>query len=91
MDTTELLQKAKEMLATRGQEYDHEDKRERNMGRAVCAFNDLLGSNMTEEEGWLFMLLLKLARVTDSDFRHYDSMLDAICYSALMMECATNE
>ena len=91
MDTTELLQKAKEMLATRGQEYDHEDKKERNMGRTVVAFNALTGNKITEEEGWLFMLMLKLARVTDSDFRHHDSMLDAICYSALMMECAENE
>ena len=91
MNTDQILEEARNMLATRGQEYDHEDKRERNMGRAVCAFNALLGSNMTEEEGWLFMLILKLARVTDSDFRHHDSLLDAICYSALMMECAENE
>ena len=91
MDANQLLEKARDMLAERGEEYDHEDKKERNMGRAVCAFNALTGYQMTEEEGWLFMLLLKLSRVTDSDFRHFDSLLDAICYSTLMMECATNE
>lgn len=61
---------------------------ERSMKSTVDAFNALTGHNLTEEEGWEFMILLKLVRGRQGDFRA-DDYVDAAAYSALLGECAS--
>ena len=80
-----LLQRAAEIMAERGKQYDSAgQQKERSMGRIVAAFNALYGTQLTEQQGWHFMLLLKLARQKDKP--HADSMEDAIAYAALAAE-----
>ena len=80
-----LLQRAAEIMAERGKQYDSTgQQKERSMGRIVAAFNALYGTQLTEQQGWHFMLLLKLARQKDKP--HADSMEDAIAYAALAGE-----
>lgn len=81
----QLLRKAEEIMTERGKQYDSTGQnRERSMGRIVAAFNCLYGTSMTEQQGWYFMLLVKLARQKDKP--HADSMEDAIAYAALAAE-----
>jgi len=63
---------------------------ERSMASTVKAFNALTGHNLTESEGWEFMVLLKLVRGRQGDFR-MDDYVDAAAYSALLGECASQE
>ena len=59
---------------------------ERSMKRTVEAFNALVGQTLTETQGWLFMVLLKLSRAQAGSF-HLDDWLDAAAYTALALEC----
>lgn len=81
----QLLRKAEEIMTERGKQYDSTGQnRERSMGRIVAAFNCLYGTSLTEQQGWYFMLLVKLARQESKP--HADSMEDAIAYAALAGE-----
>ena len=86
----EFLEKAADLMLERGQEYDSPEG-ERSMGRTVAAFNVLTGNILSEHEGWLFMLLLKLSRQAQTPVWHQDSSEDAIAYAALMAEAWQNE
>jgi hypothetical protein len=81
----EFLERAADLMLERGQEYDSEDG-ERSMAQTVAAFNVITGNNLSEQEGWLFMLLLKLVRQHQTEEWHQDSSEDAIAYAALMAE-----
>ena len=85
----EFLERAADLMLERGQEYDSPDG-ERSMAATVAAFNVLTGNILSEQEGWLFMLLLKLARQHQSPGWHQDSSEDAIAYAALMAEAWQN-
>ena len=61
---------------------------ERSMARCVRAFNSLTHNAMTVEQGWLFMVCLKLARATAGEV-HADDYVDAAGYSALALEEVT--
>lgn len=61
---------------------------ERSMAATIKAFNALTGHNLTEENGWEFMILLKLVRGRQGNFR-MDDYTDAAAYSALLGECAS--
>ncbi|WP_223253431.1 DUF6378 domain-containing protein [Chromobacterium amazonense] len=63
---------------------------ERSMKAAVEAFNALTGTGMTEEEGWLFMAVLKAARSRKGHF-HIDDYVDGAAYFALAGEAAATE
>ena len=76
--------------AVEKEEYDSEDG-ERSMRSTVAAFNVLTGNILSEQEGWLFMLLLKIARQHQTPDWHQDSSEDAIAYAALMAEAWQNE
>ena len=80
-----LCTKARETMVERGKTYDPSGGEERSMPRIVAAFNALTGHNLTETDGWQFMLLLKLVRgrVTPG---HADSALDSVAYAALAGE-----
>lgn len=78
----EGLKSMKERAALR----DSEDG-ERSMKGAVDAFNALTGAGLTEEEGWLFMAILKASRSRKGTF-HVDDFVDGAAYFALAGEAA---
>lgn len=62
---------------------------ERSMARTVAAFNAMYGQRLTEEQGWQFMALLKIARSSAGAY-HPDDYTDQAAYSALAGECAAH-
>jgi hypothetical protein len=85
MKAHEIIKTASEVLAERGAERDQNG--ERSMARAVHIFNAMApedGLSMTEKEGWLFMIALKLARAERSD--NPDHYVDLVGYIALLGE-----
>jgi hypothetical protein len=85
----EFLERAADLMLERGKEYDSPTG-ERSMERTVFAFNVLTGNILSEQDGWLFMLLLKLSRQQQSTEWHQDSSEDAIAYAALLAEAWQN-
>lgn len=63
---------------------------ERSMGKTVAAFNIITGLELTEEQGWLFMEILKQVRSQQGDYRA-DNYEDMVAYAALRGECAARE
>lgn len=82
-DAHDILTEASNTIAERGQSYDSE--KERSMKATVAAFNGVTGHTLTEQQGWLFMLLLKCVRL-NGRLGHKDSVVDATAYAALMGE-----
>lgn len=82
-----LLTDAAQTIGARAQERDVES--ERSMAKCVAAFNVMFGQNITEEQGWLFMVLLKMSRSTVGHRR--DDFLDGAAYLSLAGECALNQ
>ena len=60
---------------------------ERSMATTVEAFRAVTGQALTEEQGWLFMALLKAVRSQQGAFRA-DSYEDGAAYFALAGEAA---
>lgn len=60
---------------------------ERSMGATVEAFKAVTGHALTEEQGWLFMTLLKAVRSQQGAYRA-DSYEDGAAYFALAGEAA---
>lgn len=60
---------------------------ERSMRKTVQAFNVITGHNLNEEQGWLWMGLLKMVRSQQGGYKqdHYE---DLAAYAALQGECA---
>lgn len=58
----------------------------RSMARAVAAFNALTGHQLSERDGWLFMVQLKAARATNTPTGIADDYEDMAAYSALAGE-----
>ena len=83
---TDILQEAAECLTARAVERDKEGG-ERSMRAAVTAFNALTGHELSEVDGWNFMLMLKLARSYGGCFK-LDDYVDAAAYAALAGESA---
>ena len=82
----EILQVANEAIAQRGVMYDSTgQQQERSMGKVVTMFNALTGHELTIEQGWKFMCLLKLARSEQGEFS-LDSFIDLAAYAALAGE-----
>ena len=86
-----ILQEAMETLGQRGTDYDDgtDDDGERSMERIVTAFNAMTNQNLTETEGWLFMVALKCVRGARSGKR--DSFVDGAAYFGLAGESAAKE
>lgn len=59
---------------------------ERSMKRTVDMFNACFGTNLTETQGWQFMVCLKMARSVHGDF-NMDDYIDGTSYFALAGEC----
>ena len=82
---TDLLQLACDQIGDRASERDTEA--ERSMSSTVNAFNALYGTNLTEEQGWMFMVFLKAARAKGGRVR-VDDYVDGSAYFALAGEAA---
>jgi len=85
----EILIDAAKLIDSRGQERDKDDG-ERSMERCVKSFNEMTGHELTETDGWKFMIFLKLARMEGGSFK-FDDYEDAVSYSGLMAESALKE
>lgn len=83
-DAREYLKIANATILERGVAYDGS---ERSMAKVVEAFNTITDNQLCEEEGWLFMVILKNVRLFNSQEFSEDSAIDGIAYSALMAEC----
>lgn len=88
-DAPAILTDAAATINQRAQQRDQ--IAERSMKRTVETFNALTGSDITEEQGWLFMVCLKLARSTNGRTYHRDDFIDAAAYIALAAETASQE
>jgi len=78
----DMLETAVKTLISRGESRDN--GQERSMGKTIKLFNELTGADLTETEGWLFMVLLKLSRASTGF--DYDNFMDAAAYLALAQE-----
>lgn len=63
---------------------------ERSMAATVIAFNAIARKTLTEEQGWLFMELLKCSRAEQGEFK-LDNYEDGGAYTALKGEAGYRE
>jgi hypothetical protein len=85
MKAPEILTRSAEIMAERAKQYDSPEG-ERSMGKAVAAFNAVTGQSLSEANGWLLMVLLKMVRDNTTDKPHEDSLHDLVAYGALYGE-----
>ncbi len=81
-----ILEAAAGHLSQRAKTYDA-PQGERSMGKTVSLFNQLCDLELTEEQGWLFMAILKMVRSQQGELR-MDSYEDGAAYFALAGESA---
>lgn len=79
-----ILGEAADNIDNRAAERDTEC--ERSMARAVAIFNAYSGKQLSETEGWIFMVALKMARSKAGKFQR-DDYVDLAAYAALAGEC----
>ncbi|MBY6104891.1 hypothetical protein KUW19_00145 [Ferrimonas balearica] len=79
----QILEQARSCIADRASERDTEA--ERSMAACVLAFNAMFDQQLTEEQGWHFMALLKMSRSKGGNFRE-DDYIDGAAYFALAGE-----
>lgn len=98
MKANEFIQDALRVLESRGKQRDSGNGEERSMSTTVDIFNAATKGRyaMSEEDGWLFMLCLKLGR--DANQKEYkgvkynrDDIVDLVGYSALYGECKSEK
>jgi hypothetical protein len=75
---------AKATIIQRGEERDQSDG-ERTIPRCVTAFNAITGHTLSNEDGWLFMEVLKKCRSVQGKYK-YDDFRDGLGYAALRAE-----
>lgn len=85
----DILNAAMGHMKDRAETYDKPEG-ERSMGATVDAFAAVTGVFMTEEQGWLFMALLKAVRSQQGAYRA-DSYEDGAAYFALAGEAAVRD
>lgn len=92
-DASAFLKEADKIMIERGKVYDKGDEleKERSMNKTVIAFKAITGKELTDSEGWLFMLLLKQVRQWSVKEYHEDSAIDSVSYSALLAESLEEE
>lgn len=89
MKAHDILHKAAGHLEDRATTYDNPEG-ERSMGKTIEMFNQLAETKLTVEQGYLFMVLLKLVRSQQGNFKA-DNYEDGAAYFALACEEAINE
>jgi hypothetical protein len=85
----EFLERGVKHMRDRAVQRDS-DAGERSMARAVAAFNAQEGTNLTEAQGWRFMIQLKYARAVNGVFVA-DDYEDLCSYGGLAGEAASAE
>ena len=83
--SADYLNEAAAIQEQRGRDYDAPTG-ERSMGAIVEAFNAIYGTNLTETQGWQFLVLLKMRRLHTAKGHHEDSAADEVSYAALAAE-----
>jgi hypothetical protein len=86
------LEEAAETLKQRGVDYDGNgyEGGERSMGKTVEIFRAITGIELSELDGWRFLISLKLARSTSGKPKR-DNYVDLAGYTALAGETALGE
>lgn len=84
----DILNQAASEMQDRAKTYDAPEG-ERSMGKTVAAFHAVTGIEMTEQQGWQFMEILKMVRSNQGGYRA-DSFIDGAAYAALAGEAASN-
>jgi hypothetical protein len=84
MKAEDILTKAAGHLADRAKTYDKPEG-ERSMEKTVQMFNTLAGTQLTTEQGWLFMVILKMVRSQQGEYKA-DNYEDGAAYFALAGE-----
>lgn len=74
-------------MTDRAKTYD-KPQGERSMEATVKMFNTLKGTKLSAADGWEFMVLLKLVRANQGDFKS-DNYEDLVAYAALAGEQAS--
>ena len=82
----DFLERGAQHMRDRAAQRDKPDG-ERSMARAVAAFNAQEGTNLTEEQGWRFMVQLKYSRACAGVFVA-DDYEDMAAYAGLAGESA---
>ena len=83
----DILNQANAEMSDRAKTYDA-PAGERSMAKTVAAFNAIFGKDLTEVEGWQFMVILKIVRSSQGDFR-LDNFVDGAAYMGLAGEAAS--
>ncbi len=89
MKAHEFLEAGLGHMKDRAATYD-KPKGERSMSATVDAFRAITGHDLTEEQGWLFMCLLKAVRAQSGSYKS-DNYEDLAAYAGLMGESAHAE
>lgn len=89
MTAHDILAAAQSHMKDRAATYD-KPQGERSMGATAEAFKAVTGHALTEEQGWLFMALLKAVRSQQGAYRQ-DSYEDGAAYFALAGEAASRD
>jgi hypothetical protein len=86
IEPADVLEAATAHMRDRASTYDS-PQGERSMGKTVQMFNALAGGDrfMTTEQGWMFMVLLKMVRSQQGEFK-LDNYEDLAAYAALAAE-----
>ena len=84
-----ILAEAQQILRQRGVEYDGKGYNggERSMAQTVAIFKAFTGIELSELDGWRFMLCLKMARSTTGKPK-LDTYVDMAGFASLTGECA---
>ena len=85
MSATQILRNAAKIMEERGKSRDSKEG-ERSMKRTVDAFNAATGHRLSERDGWLFMVALKMARAASTSTGLADDYEDGAAYFALAGE-----
>jgi hypothetical protein len=89
LTAADILQTAAKHMEERAATYD-QPQGERSISKTVTMFNILTGAGLTDEQGWLFMVCLKMVRAQQGRYRA-DSYEDGAAYFALAGESAAQE
>lgn len=94
MKAHDALQAALATLDLRGKQNGYDDKGERSAADMANLFNWHTDKSLSEEDAWRFMICLKevrLKRQRENGGDISDTLIDLICYTALLAECITEK
>lgn len=84
LNAVQILNKGVTCIGDRAATRDQDQ--ERSMAKCVKIFNAYSGTNLSEKDGWMFMVCLKMAREAQGGF-NIDDYIDGAAYFALAGEC----